>query len=238
MLKNLYHQVWLPLLICTVTIGLHAESDSEIPPEKMKDFSYALGTTMGQGIKRDGIKLDIESFTTGINDALRDQTKFNEEKIRELMQEFQTVMQAKFQAEQNKKASANADASKKFLEENAKKAGVKTTPSGLQYIIESPGSNLRPTASDVVTVHYRGTFLDGTEFDSSHKRGEPATFPLNGVIAGWTEGLQLIGKGGKIRLFIPPDLAYGAQGMPPVIGPNSTLIFDIELIDITSVPSN
>ncbi|MGR8935869.1 MAG: FKBP-type peptidyl-prolyl cis-trans isomerase [Gammaproteobacteria bacterium] len=119
-----------------------------------------------------------------------------------------------------------------FLIDNAKKSGVVTTASGLQYEVLTQGSGSKPTATDNVTVHYRGTTIDGKEFDSSYSRGAPATFPLNRVIAGWTEGLQLMPEGSKYRLFIPSDLAYGERGAGPDIGPNSTLIFDVELIKI------
>ena len=119
-----------------------------------------------------------------------------------------------------------------FLAKNKKNDGVVETASGLQYQILEPGEGENPKATDSVTVHYRGTLLDGTEFDSSHKRGQPATFPLNGVIAGWTEGVQLVKPGGKIRLFIPSSLAYGDRGAPPTIKPGAALIFDVELISI------
>ena len=118
------------------------------------------------------------------------------------------------------------------MAENAKKSGVTTTTSGLQYKIITPGDGSLPTAADTVQVHYRGTLIDGTEFDSSYSHGGPATFPLNGVIPGWTEGLQLISKGGKAELYIPSELAYGPRGMGQVIGPNSTLVFEVELLDI------
>ena len=119
-----------------------------------------------------------------------------------------------------------------FLTENGKKESVKTTASGLQYEVITEGTGASPSASDSVTVHYKGTTIDGTEFDSSYKRGSPATFPLNRVIAGWTEGVQLMKEGAKYRFYIPSDLAYGPRGAGPIIGPNSTLIFDIELLKV------
>lgn len=126
----------------------------------------------------------------------------------------------------------NQAAGAAFLAENAKKPGVITTASGLQYQMLEEGSGAQPTAASNVTVNYRGTTIDGQEFDSSYKRGTPATFPLNRVIAGWTEGLQLVKEGGKIRLFIPSNLAYGARQAGPAIGPNSTLLFDVELLKV------
>lgn len=220
--------------IFTSINSLSLPLQAEIPPEKMKDYSYALGSTMGQGMKRDGLNLNIESFSAGIQDALNGKTKFDEAKIRELMQEFQQAMQEQQRALIAKLGAANAEAGKKFLEENAKKTGVKTTPSGLQYLIEKPGSEPKPKATDVVTVNYRGTLIDGTEFDSTYARGEPSTFVLNRVIPGLTEGLQLIGPGGKIRLFIPSHLAHGDSPAGTLVGPNSTLIFDVELLNVSS----
>ena len=125
----------------------------------------------------------------------------------------------------------------KYLEENKKKAGVKTTASGLQYKVVKDGTGAQPKATDMVTVNYRGTLIDGTEFDSSYKRGQPATFPVNGVIKGWTEALQLMKQGSKYQLFIPSTLAYGERAMGPDIGPNSTLIFEVELQDVKPPPT-
>ena len=135
-------------------------------------------------------------------------------------------------AERAEQANANLSEGQAFLEQNAAKDGVETTESGLQYQIVEQGEGDAPAATDTVVVHYTGTLLDGTEFDSSHKRGQPATFKLNGVIKGWTEGLQKIKPGGKAKLFIPPDLAYGERGAGAMIGPNQTLIFDVELIEV------
>ena len=129
-------------------------------------------------------------------------------------------------AEKNQKEGAA------FLAANAKKADVKTTPSGLQYLVIKEGAGKQPTATDAVTVHYRGTLLDGTEFDSSYKRNQPATFPLNQVIKGWTEGVQLMKEGAKYRFFIPSELGYGQRGAGGLIGPNATLIFEVELISV------
>jgi len=132
----------------------------------------------------------------------------------------------------NLMAQSAAEKGKQFLAENAKLEGVKTTPSGLQYKVITEGAGKTPAATDKVKVHYRGALIDGTEFDSSYKRGEPIEFPLNGVIAGWTEGVQLMKEGGKIRLFIPSNLAYGPRGAGGVIGPDEALIFDIELLEV------
>ena len=153
-----------------------------------------------------------------------------EEEIGTALQEFQTEMITKMMEERTKKAAENKEAGDKFLAENKTKEGVKTTESGLQYIVEKEGEGDSPAAEDTVEVHYRGTLLDGTEFDSSYKRNEPAKFPLNRVIKGWTEGVQLMKKGAKYKFFIPSELAYGEGGAGEQIGPNSTLIFEVELI--------
>jgi FKBP-type peptidyl-prolyl cis-trans isomerase len=134
-------------------------------------------------------------------------------------------------------ADKNAADGKKFLDDNKKKDGVKTTASGLQYKVLKEGNGAPPKATDTVTVDYRGTLIDGTEFDSSYKRGQPATFPLNGVIKGWTEGLQLMKSGAKYQFFIPSDLAYGQRAMGPDIAPNSTLIFEVDLKSVQPAPA-
>jgi FKBP-type peptidyl-prolyl cis-trans isomerase len=170
-------------------------------------------------IKSDDFKAGVAAVFEGTEPAMpiEDAQKI----INEYLQELE------------KKATAAARAAgDKFLSENAEKAGVKTTASGLQYIVEKEGNGATPTAEDEVTVHYTGKLLDGTVFDSSVNRGEPATFPLNRVIPGWTEGLQLMKEGGKTTFFIPSDLAYGPNGIPNVIPPHSTLIFDVELIKV------
>jgi FKBP-type peptidyl-prolyl cis-trans isomerase len=143
-----------------------------------------------------------------------------------------TAFAAAFVVTTSAMAQSALDKGQAFLAENAKKEGVKTTASGLQYEVLTPGTGKSPKATDIVRVNYRGTTIDGKEFDSSYKRGEPIEFPLNGVIPGWTEGLQLMKEGAKYRFFIPPNLAYGLAGAGPLIGPNETLIFDVELLKV------
>jgi FKBP-type peptidyl-prolyl cis-trans isomerase FklB len=149
------------------------------------------------------------------------------------MAQFEKDMEQK----QKELGEKNKTEGTKFLEENKKKPGVKTTASGLQYKVEKEGTGPQPKGTDMVTVNYRGTLIDGTEFDSSYKRGQPATFPVNGVIKGWTEALQLMKKGAKYQLFIPSNLAYGERAMGPDIGPNSTLTFEVELMDVKPPPA-
>jgi FKBP-type peptidyl-prolyl cis-trans isomerase FklB len=181
-----------------------------------------IGRNLGSDLKRQSIDVDPNLVAKGIQDALSGANPLlSSEEIQETMVAFQKEMSEK----QKKRGEA-------FLAENKKKEGVKTLPSGLQYKVVKAGSGKKPKSNDTVTVHYRGTLIDGTEFDSSLRRGKPATFPVSGVIPGWTEGLQLMEEGAKWQLFIPPNLAYGERGAGGLIGPNATLIFDVELISI------
>ena len=157
--------------------------------------------------------------------------KFTPQEIQQIAQQGEEVLRAKQQEMAQKAAQDNIEAGAAYLEENAKKDGVTTTDSGLQYEVLEEGEGASPAAEDIVKVHYRGTLLDGTEFDSSYKRGEPAQFPLNQVIPGWTEGVQLMKEGAKYRFHIPSDLAYGERATGSIT-PNSTLIFDVELLEI------
>ena len=193
----------------------------------MDKLSYAWGLAMGQQLKGMGVKdLDVESFKDAVK-AIYDGT---EPAI--VMEEAQKLINDYLQDLQSKAEAAARAEGAKFLEENGKKENVKTTASGLQYVVEKEGTGAQPTAQDEVTVHYTGKLLNGQVFDSSVNRGEPATFPLNRVIPGWTEGVQLMKEGAKYTFFIPSDLAYGPQGVPGAIPPHSTLIFDVELIKV------
>ncbi len=193
----------------------------------MDKLSYAWGLAMGQQLKGMGVKdLDVESFKDAVK-AIYDGTEpaIGMEEAQKLINDYLQDLQSKAEA------AARAEGAK-FLEENGKKENVKTTASGLQYVVEKEGTGAQPTAQDEVTVHYTGKLLNGQVFDSSVNRGEPATFPLNRVIPGWTEGVQLMKEGAKYTFFIPSDLAYGPQGVPGAIPPHSTLIFDVELIKV------
>lgn len=201
--------------------------------DKKDKVSYAIGLDVGNAMKKQSIDIDTDIFVKGLKDALSGGKKLmTDDEIRETMTAFSHEMADKQKEMIKKLAEKNKQEGDAFLAENKKKEGVKTLPSGLQYKIIAEGTGKTPQAGDTVTVNYRGTLMDGTEFDSSFKRGQPATFPVNGVIKGWTEALQLMKEGAKWQLFIPSDLAYGDKGAGGMIGPNAVLIFDVELISI------
>ncbi len=193
----------------------------------MNKISYALGLNIGKSLKKSGIKeLDVDRFSKGVKDVLLNESfDISEEESRAILNDFFTRLQQDL-LEKNKTQG------KRFLEENAKRESVKQTPSGLQYEIIKEGNGQKPLASDRVKVHYHGTLIDGTVFDSSVRRGEPATFGVTQVIQGWVEALQMMSVGSKWKLFIPHKLAYGAQGAGELIEPFSTLIFEVELLEI------
>lgn len=195
--------------------------------------SYGIGLDMGRNLEPAKSHLDMAAFRKGLEDALAGrEPAIPQEEIQTALQAFsQTVMEEQ-QAERSASAERNQAEGEAFLAENAAKEGVKTTESGLQYEVLEQGEGPTPTAEDQVRIHYTGTLVDGTKFDSSHDRGEPAVFPVGGVIPGFTEALQLMPVGSKYRVVIPSDLAYGPQGAGGQIGPNATLIFEIELLEI------
>lgn len=208
---------------------VNAQENLVLKNQKDK-ISYIIGMDIGTNLKKQSIGIDSNILAKGVKDALAG-TKplLTEQEIQETMMAFQKEMMAK-QAEVAKKNKAEGEA---FLAENKKKEGVKALLSGLQYKVIKAGTGKKPKSTDTVTAHYRGTLINGTEFDSSYKRGQPATFPVSGgMIPGWTEALQLMEEGAKWQLFIPPNLAYGEQGAGRDIGPNATLIFEIELVSI------
>ena len=207
-------------------------ADPQLADQKDK-VSYSIGLDIGSTLKRQLIDVNEDVLNRGLQDGLTGKKALmTDEQMKETMATFQKDMLAKQAAAKKEAGEKNATAGKKFLGENKTKDGVKTTTSGLQYKVEKEGSGPMPKATDSVKVNYRGTTIDGTEFDSSYKRGEPATFPVNRVIKGWTEALQLMKVGSKYKLFIPADLAYGEKGAGADIGPDSTLIFDVELLGI------
>ncbi|MEM5528203.1 FKBP-type peptidyl-prolyl cis-trans isomerase [Gammaproteobacteria bacterium AS21] len=198
-----------------------------------KKLSYSFGLMVAQQMKPNFDTLDIEAFSAAVKDVFAGaEPQLKDEEVEAVLQKFQSAAVEKAQAKAKEAAQANIDAGTKFLAENGKRDGVVTTQSGLQIEIIEAGSGANPSADDTVVVHYAGKTLEGVEFDSSIKRNQPATFPLNGVIAGWTEGLQLLKEGGKAKFYIPSELAYGASGAGEIIEPGATLIFDVELIEI------
>lgn len=210
-----------------------APAPADVPMDKV---SYFIGRNFGQQFGSQKIAIDLAALTEGIKSGMEGgKAKYSEQELMAAMQAFEGVMQAKA-AEEQKMRTANAGKKKdegvKFLAENGKKKGVTTTASGLQYEVLKEGTGPKPLATDQVNVHYHGTLIDGKVFDSSVERGEPITFPLQGVIKGWTEGVQLMPVGSKWRFTIPSDLAYGDQGAGDDIGPGETLIFDVELLGI------
>ncbi len=194
---------------------------------EMEKVSYSLGVNVAKSVKNQGLEsIDSEAIAQAFTDVFEG----NELKISE--QESNVILQEYFGKLAQKAQSQNVEAGQNFLAENAKRDGVVTTATGLQYEVLTEGSGDSPKETDQVTVHYHGTLIDGTVFDSSVERGQPATFPVNGVIPGWVEALQLMNPGAKYKLFIPSNLAYGERGAGGAIGPNATLIFEVELISI------
>lgn len=204
--------------------------------KELQQLSYALGLSMGNNFKASGIDaVSVQDFADGVAavyDGLAPRMSYDEAK--QVIQKYFTALEAKQKEAASKMAEVNRKAGEAFLADNGKRVEVKTTPSGLQYEVLKEGDGPQPTASDMVEVHYTGKLIDGTVFDSSEERGVPATFGVTQVIPGWVEALQLMKAGSKWRLFIPSQLAYGPQGAGNLIGPDSTLIFDVELLKVIS----
>lgn len=198
---------------------------------KQDSLAYAIGLQWGKNLKTDDLILSTAVIKQGLEDSFKDAPKLTDEQIQTILTGLQQELQDKRMKKQQEASSENLKKAETFMAQNKSKDGIKTTASGLQYQVIKEGTGKSPVASDKVKVHYHGTLTDGKVFDSSVQRGEPITFPLNGVIPGWTEGLQLMKEGGKVRFFIPPGLAYGAQGSG-AIGPNEVLIFDVDLIEV------
>jgi FKBP-type peptidyl-prolyl cis-trans isomerase FklB len=194
---------------------------------------YALGMNIGRGLTRQSVDVDVDSLLKGLKDTLSgSKLVLSDQEATATLSELQQEVREKQQLAEMKAGEANMKAGADFLAANKTKEGVVALPSGLQYKIITAGTGPKPASTDTVVCNYKGTLLDGTEFDSSYKRGQPASFPVGQVIKGWTEALQLMPVGSKWELFIPPDLAYGSRGAGGVIGPNATLIFEVELISI------
>lgn len=202
-------------------------------PTQKDRLSYAIGMNIGVGMHKDSLEVDPDVLMRGLKDGLSGgKTLMTDEQARAEITELRTQMMAKMQAKQQQESEENKKKGDAFLAENKTKPGVVALPSGLQYKILTAGTGPKPTPTDSVKCNYKGTLIDGTEFDASEKHGGPATFPVTGVIKGWTEALQLMPVGSKWQLFVPPDLAYGARGAGGDIGPNETLIFEVELLSI------
>ncbi len=225
------------LLTAMLAFGLLAcQSNTQDNVQLKTDIdslSYTIGMDIGKNLKDQNIEVEASVLAKGIKDVLENNsTLLTAEEAQKVISAFQQRMMTMHEQKMSEQGEKNKKEGEEFLAKNKEKAGVITLPSGLQYKVITMGTGKKPKSSDNVTVHYRGTLLDGTEFDSSIGRGEPVTFPLHGVIKGWTEGLQLMPVGSKWEFFIPSDLAYGERSMGQNIPPNATLIFEVELIAI------
>ncbi len=218
----------------TATGTKTAGPGAALTTQKAKN-SYALGMSIGSGLKKQGVATSVDPalVSRGLRDALgTGKTAMTEDEMRSALTQLRTQVQGAQEAKAHAEGATARKAGEEFLAANKSKEGVQTLPDGLQYKVITAGTGPKPTASDTVTVNYRGTLINGKEFDSSYKRGQPISFPVGGVIKGWTEALQLMPVGSKWQLFIPSDLAYGDRGAGADIGPGETLIFDVELISI------
>lgn len=219
----------------TSTTKTSAPRTLETPKDKL---SYSIGMNIGKSLKRDNLDVDPDLVLRGIKDVLGGGTLLmTDQEAQSTLNELQADLHKRQEQEMQQLAETNKKEGEAFLAANKAKAGVISLPSGLQYKILQEGTGPKPTAADTVTVNYRGTLLDGTEFDSSYKRGQPASFPVGGIIKGWTEALLLMPVGSKWQLFIPPELAYGPRQAGPSIGPNSTLVFEVELLSVQAKPA-
>lgn len=227
-------KILVAVLIAVVSIACNAQPKvNEMKPKTKKDsLSYAIGVQIGNSFKQQKLDVELMMVLAGMQDKLADKSLLTEEEITKCMQMLNEEVQ---KAQESARVKEGAEFQKKsddWLANNKKQSGVLTTPSGLQYKVITEGKGPKPSAESTVKVHYRGTHMDGKVFDSSYDRNEPAEFPLNGVIRGWTEGLQLMPVGSKYMLYVPANLAYGEQGRPGSIGANEMLIFEVELLDI------
>jgi FKBP-type peptidyl-prolyl cis-trans isomerase len=234
---NLNHRILAVALLAALATACakkdQAAGDAADLTTDAQKFGYAIGVDIGKSLTPVKDEVDIAALVKGLEETIAGKAPRLDDETREKVKsEVTRKLQQKQMEERTAKAATAKAAGEKFLAENGKREGVKTTATGLQYEILTPGTGANPKSSDKVTVHYKGTLIDGTEFDSSYARGQPVTFPLGNVIPGWTEGLQLLKTGGKAKLFIPSNLAYGERGAGAKIGPNETLIFEVELLAI------
>ncbi len=224
--------VSLVVLSTVFAVGQVYAEDAAPKTDKDK-ISYSIGFGMGSNLKNQGVDVDADKLSKGIKDGLSGaKPAMSQADMDKTMTDLRTKMMAEQQEKMKSLGAKNKADGEAFLAKNKTATGVKTLPSGLQYQVIKAGTGKMPKATDKVSVNYRGTLLDGKEFDSSYSRGTPASFPVNGVIPGWTEALQLMKEGAKWKLFIPSSLAYGEQGAGGVIGPNATLVFEVELLKV------
>lgn len=222
------------LVIFTCVSGNAAEKEKIAEPMSDKDsVSYVIGTNMSRSLLDIKDEINQDMLLRGLQDNLEGKPLLiPEENMKAIMQDFAVKLQKKQAQKDQVVAKKNLEEGTKFLAKNSKKKGVKKTESGLQYMVINKGDGPIPAQTDTVEVNYIGTTIDGTEFDSSYKRGEPATFPVNGVIKGWSEAIPLMNVGSKYKLFVPSELAYGERRVSPIIGPNQVLVFEVELLGI------
>ncbi len=220
-----------------LAVGCTAEEKKAEPKDLKEKAAYSIGYNIGRDIKARDMEIDTKMLAMGARDAFAGtESVLTEEQMQEVMTTFQEEANTKFAAKMKAEADTNKTAGEAFLAENGKKEGVVTLENGLQYKVITEGTGAQPKVTDTVEVHYRGTLIDGTEFDSSYKREKPAVFGLGRVIPGWTQGLQLMKEGAKWELYVPSELAYGERGARGAIGPNATLIFEVELLKVNPTP--
>lgn len=224
--------IFLIALLLTSLPALSQNNNKAVFKTQMDSVAYSIGISFGRQLKQDNINLNLDIFLMAVKDAMVDTSQLTDEQMQQAMIAFQKSLMQRQQEQLAQQAAIEKAKGIKFLEENKKRQGVKTTSSGLQYEVLVEGKGKKPTQNSTVKVHYTGKLIDGSTFDSSIERNEPIEFPLNKVIPGWTEGVQLMSIGSKYRFYIPSELAYGDQGYPPTIPPGATLIFEVELLDI------
>lgn len=223
----------LSLMICAAFVATSVYADDSALKTDKDKVSYSIGHGLGTNLKGQGVEVNIDQLAKGVKDALGNaKPMMSQADMEKTMTDLRTKMMAQQQEKTKTIGAKNKVEGEAFLAKNKSASGVKTLASGLQYKVIKDGTGKMPKATDKVSVNYRGTLLDGTEFDSSYSRGTPAEFPVNGVIPGWTEALQLMKEGAKWKLFIPASLAYGEQGAGGVIGPNAVLVFEVELLKV------
>jgi len=220
------------VLAVLVLFSVSCEAKFSLKTKEAKQ-SYALGQSIGKNMSQQGMDIDEIALSEGLKDGLNGKSELTDEEIQQVMVDFQKEQMEKQQKERNMASESNQKEATSFLASNKSKPGVITTKSGLQYKVDKRGSGKQsPKSTDTVVVHYKGTLVDGTEFDSSYKRNQPATFPVNGVIKGWTEALQLMKTGDEFTLYVPPELGYGERGAGQLIGPHKLLVFSVKLEEI------